>query len=207
MFKIQENRLFQEEDALSMEWNFIAEDNKEEMIQEEEKYAKIFVTLNNETKIINLPKSTLTLEYSMFDLKGIIKREFKLTNDKTLKIFFNNKSILVSNDLVLKQLLDLKLQIPLEIEVFLTENKHCILCMKSNCYHNSNVQQVDKKRKKLENRLEINILEPELSYIQQPTEKCSSTISCTKKRRVVSCTKNLGSSQNLLIPQSGSFIL
>jgi len=206
MFFEQENIFFQDEDALCG-WDFISEEIKEEI--EVESFAKIFVKMNKEIKIIHLYKSTLTLEYSISDLIKKIRKEFKLTNDKSLKLFYDNR-ILVSNDLVLRQILDNLRQIPLELDVLVIDNKHCLLCMKSNCYHNSKVLNGEKKRK-MENKSEINFLEPEITNVH-PKQNNSTISFSAKKRRISCCSQSLKSSQKLLIPSNnnnnniGSFI-
>eukprot|EP01091_Cochliopodium_minus_P011147 TRINITY_DN309_c1_g1_i1.p1 TRINITY_DN309_c1_g1~~TRINITY_DN309_c1_g1_i1.p1 ORF type:complete len:206 (-),score=59.70 TRINITY_DN309_c1_g1_i1:254-871(-) len=199
----QENTLFQEKDALK-EWDFSCTMNDEE---NEEKCAKIFVKYDKCTKNIDLPKSTLTMEYSINDLIKIIKKEFKLSNHANMKIFYDNKTIMVNNDKVFQQILGCLNNKPMEIEIFLSNIQHCLLCMKSNCHHISTITQ--KKRKEIDSKPKINLLEPELNYTSHPREENSSPISaCTKKRRIASCSQSLKSSQNLLIPQSpsGSFI-
>jgi len=206
MFNLQqENILFQEKDALMKEWDFIEYFNNDEN-KEEEKYAKIFVKKDQFTsKMINLPKSTLTMEYSINDLKKIIKQEFKFSNEVNIKIFFDKKRMMVTNDMVLKQIIEYLNDKPMEIEIELSENHHCILCMKSNCYHNTNTERSEKKRKNIDSKPKINLLEPELNILH-PRENSSPISACTKKRRIASCSQSLNSSQNLLIPQKGSFI-
>jgi len=205
MFNLQhQNILFQEEDALMKEWDFIEYSNNDEK-KVEEKYAKIFVKKDQSTKMIQLHKSTLTMEYSINDLNRIIKQEFKLSNDVNIKIFFDKNRIMVTNDMVLKQILEYLNDKPMEIEIMLSENRHCILCMKSNCYHNTNTERSDKKRKTIDSKTKINLLEPEVSILH-PRENSSPISACAKKRRIASCSQSLKSSQNLLIPQNGSFI-
>jgi len=203
----QESKLFQEKDALMMEWDFI-ECNVVDTRKEEEKCAKIVVKMENDTKIIYLPRSTLTLEYSISDLRKKIMQEFKISKEKTLRIFFDNKRIMITNDLALKHIIESLKDIPLEIEVCLTEVKHCILCMKSDCYHvSTNAQNAEKKRKTVECKIGVNLLNPK-EREEDPTVN-------TKKRRIASCgnsqnnqnnnknCNNLKSSHNLLL---GSFI-
>jgi len=197
---------FQVEDELLMEWDFITVENIKN-IEKEEQYAKIIVQMNQETKMINLPKSTLNMEYRLSDLRKEIKQEFKLSNDTVLKIFFDKKRFLVTNDTMFKQILEFLGDKAMEIEVTTTENKHCILCMKSNCFHTSNVSQNAEKKRKIDCQPEINILEPVMTS-QHPRDHRSTISLCSKKRRISSCSKSLKSSQNLLIPQiKGSFIL
>lgn len=176
-----------------MEWDFI-ECNVQKNV--EETCAKILVKMENgESRTINLTKSTLTLEYSISDLRRKIIQEFKISKDKTLKIFFNNKRIMLTNDLALKQIIENLKGRTMEIDVCLTELKHCILCMKSDCYHlSTNAQNTEKKRKNVDSKKEINLL--------IPNSHCT-TSSSTKKRKVATCEPSLKSSQNLLI---GSFI-
>lgn len=197
----QENTLFQEKDALK-EWDFSCTMNDEENV---EKCAKIFVKYDRCTKNINLPKSTLTMEYSIHDLIKIIRKEFKLSNHANMKIFYDNKTVMVNNDNVFQQILGCLNEKPMEIEIFISEShQHCLLCMKSNCYHLS----TQKKRKEIDSKPKINLLEPELNYTIHPRDNSSTISACTKKRRIASCSQSLKSSQNLLIPQSpsGSFI-
>lgn len=205
MFKQQEeNKLFQSEDALSLEWDFIENNNKE--IVEEEKGKNIIVKMNKESKMIVLNKSTLTLEYSLSDLKRKIVQEFIISKDKSLKIHFDNKKITINNDLQLNFILE-KMNATgntMEIEVMLEVTKNCLLCMKSECYHTKNVQQQTttiNKRKIVENKTcTINFLEPEMNLNTKNTFH-STVTSSIKKRRIASpCTQKLETSKNLLIP-------
>jgi len=182
MFNLQhENILFQEEDALMKEWDFIEYFNNDEK-KVEEKYAKIFVKKDQFTKMIYLPKSTLTMEYSINDLKKIIKQELKLSNNVNMKIYFNKNRILVTNDMVLKQILEFLNDKPMEIEITLSENNHCLLCMKSNCYHNANTERSEKKRKTTDSKPKISILEPELNILH-PRDNSSPISTCAKKKK------------------------
>lgn len=192
LYRQQENKLFQEKDALMMEWDFI-ECNVQD--KEDEICAKIVVKMDKETKIINLAKSTLTMEYSISDLKKKITQVFNISKDKNLNIFFNNKRIMITNDLILKQIIECTKDLSLELEVCLTQTKHCILCMRSDCHHLfTNAQSAEKKRKNEDSKKEINLLDPKGN---------STSTSSSKKRRIASCSPGLKSSQNLLI---GSFI-
>jgi len=202
MFNQQEFNLFQEGDALSLEWDFI--ENNKEIKVEEEKSAKIIVKMNQDTKMISLYKSTLTMEYSLAELKRKIIQEFRITKDMNLKIFFDRKRIMVTNDLVLKQILEFLKEKPMEIEVVLTESKHCLLCMSSDCYHTSKGQNAEKKRKI--GKSGINFLEPEKNMNQEKSSHSSLSFSSKKRKTASSCTQILKDSQDLLIPKIGSFI-
>jgi len=160
--------------------------------------------MNQDTKMISLYKSTLTMEYSLAELKRKIIQEFRITKDMNLKIFFDRKRIMVTNDLVLKQILEFLKEKPMEIEVVLTESKHCLLCMSSDCYHTSKGQNAEKKRKI--GKSGINFLEPEKNMNQEKSSHSSLSFSSKKRKTASSCTQILKDSQDLLIPKIGSFI-
>jgi len=201
MFKQQENKLFQSDDALSLEWDFIETKNIE---VQEEKGIKIIVKINQETKMIVLNKSTLTLVYSLADLRRKIIQEFSIAKEMNLKIFIDNKRIMITNDLQLNHIQKMIGENNMEIQVIVEESKHCLLCMKSDCFHTAKLT-ADKKRK-VENKstVMINFLEPEKNLKNSSKKntfhtKVSSSI---KKRRIASpCNPNSKSdSHNLLIP-------
>ena len=56
LYNNQENKLFQEKDALMMEWDFIECNKQLDVKKEEEKCAQILVKIDKVTKLIGLEK-------------------------------------------------------------------------------------------------------------------------------------------------------
>lgn len=196
-----DNLLFREENSLPMEWDFI--ERPEEIPRTEgNNFVLLNVQINSEQKKIQFNRSTLTLEYSIMELKRLIIQEFKITKNLEPKIYFDNKRRLISNDFSLGKMINSKRgSSELEIQVEVKEKRMpCILCMKDNCVHNSDMN-TQKKRKSVQKTLNINILEPEKSYISIEKDSIS-----TKKRKINCKDFNLSSSQDLSLPQLETFI-
>jgi len=139
------------------------------------------------------------------DLKRLIIQEFNISKNLEIKIYFENKRRLISNDFSLKQMIRSMRGSQQELQVEVAEKRiPCFLCMKERCEHKSenDAQDFQKKRKTVQKTLNINILEPEKSFISIENESIS-----TKKRKIdCKAEFNLSISQELSVPQLNTYI-
>jgi len=192
--------LFRKEDSLPMEWDFI-ERTEEISTTEGINFVLFNVQMNNEQKMLQFNRSTLTLEYSFMELKRLILQEFKISRNLDLKIYFDDKKKLILNDISLRRMIKSKRGSSINIQVEVIDKRMpCILCMRDTCEH-MNTKHEEKKRKSVQKTLNINILEPEKSFISIEKDSIS-----TKKRKINCRDTDLSISQELSIPQFDTYI-
>ena len=207
--------LYNEEDSLPMEWNFISQvpEKNSRNSNEGENRMPIMVEMNQDQKMIQFSKSTLVMDYSLRELCSMIIKTFQLV-DKTveIKVYVNHR--LISNDHLLRQLIQsmrASAQQPiLVVQARALEKKMpCILCMKEECEHNMSPafssNRKDKKRKSaaamVTKKSSINILEPEKIEIDNKKKPQS----IVKKRKFNCRAYDLSLSQDLSLPLVESY--
>ena len=167
-----ENLIFDQNNSLPINWDFIA-NGMNEKIQKE---TKVEVKMGNLSRMIELSKSTLTGEYSFQEMKRKIKMVFNIATNENI-IVKQGKQIIMNDKMIQKMSMYEKL----EIEIMRDEYKKCIMCLKIGCSHQLNDDsKIDKKRKTSEKK-EINLLEPTKNSIIRTKKIISS------KKRKVSC--------------------
>jgi len=189
---MQEFQIFQGNQPLPTEWDFITSSNQVALAPEDGILVQLGSQLGSFTTFL-LGKSTLTADYRLADLKQAIRIHCGIP--ATVPFDVRSHCTPLTNDELLNNLIEVTPLSQQGLRVFSVEihaaasRKPCLMCLSTDCHHQSNAH----KRKSRQEQPSVNLLEPTKAFKRTPVASC-------KKRRTLACSTDLLNRFSLNLP-------